>query len=82
MTRADLAVACEVIGLAFADNPSTLANVRGEQIKARSMMRRAVRVAKLGRPFTSVLLAEDQDRVVGVLDANSARAKSSRPRPR
>ena len=69
MARADLDAACEVIGLAFADNPSTLANVRGDRTKAKAMMQRAVRVAKLGRPFSRVLLAEDQGRLVGVLNA-------------
>jgi ribosomal protein S18 acetylase RimI-like enzyme len=69
MTGAELDAACEVIGLAFADNPSTLANVRGDRTKARSMMQRAVRVAKLGRPFSSVLVADDHGRLVGVLNA-------------
>jgi ribosomal protein S18 acetylase RimI-like enzyme len=69
MTAAELDVACEVIGLAFADNPSTLANVRGDRTKARSMMRRAVRIAKLDRPFSSVLVAHDHGQVVGVLNA-------------
>ena len=69
MTRAELDVACDVIGLAFADNPSTLANVRGDRTKARSIMQRAVRVAKLDRPFGNVLIAEHQDRLIGVLNA-------------
>jgi GNAT superfamily N-acetyltransferase len=69
MTGAELDAACEVIGLAFADNPSALANVRGDRIKARSRMQRAVRVAKLSRPFSSVLVAEDRGRLIGVLNA-------------
>jgi hypothetical protein len=38
MTAADMDSVCEVIGLAFADNPSTLANVHGDRARARRMM--------------------------------------------
>ena len=31
MNSADMVEVCDVIGLAFADNPSTLANVRGDK---------------------------------------------------
>jgi ribosomal protein S18 acetylase RimI-like enzyme len=65
----DMDAACEVIGLAFADNPNTLAVVRGDRLKAARMMRVGARVAKLGRRFSHVLLAEDGGRVVGVLNA-------------
>lgn len=60
---------CEVIGLAFADNPSTLANVRGDRAKARCMMQDAVRVAKFGRPWSYALVAVQGDTVVGALNA-------------
>ena len=68
MTRADLDAACEVIGLAVADNPRTLANVRGDHQRARVMMQRVGRFAKLGRPFGSALVAKDEGRLVGVLN--------------
>lgn len=35
MTIKDMDAVCEVIGLAFAENPSTLANVRGDREHAR-----------------------------------------------
>jgi ribosomal protein S18 acetylase RimI-like enzyme len=69
MTTADMDAVCEVIGLAFADNPSTLANVRGDRAKAYRVMRGAVRVAKFGRPWSYALVAVEGDRVVGVLNA-------------
>jgi ribosomal protein S18 acetylase RimI-like enzyme len=69
MTRADMTAVCEVIGLAFADNPSTLANVRGDRTKARRVMQDAVRVAKFGRPWSDALVAVQDDTVVGALNA-------------
>lgn len=69
MLARDIDDACEVIGLAFADNPNTLAVVRGDRPKARRMMQIAVRAAKLGRKVSHVLLAEDGGRIVGVLNA-------------
>ena len=61
--------ACEVIGLAFEGNPNTLAVVGGDRSKARRLMQAAVRAGKLGRKYSHVLLAEDEGRVVGVLNA-------------
>jgi ribosomal protein S18 acetylase RimI-like enzyme len=61
--------ACAVIGLAFADNPSTLATVRGDGRRAERTMRRVVRVAKLTRPASHVLVADQSGEVVGVLNA-------------
>jgi ribosomal protein S18 acetylase RimI-like enzyme len=69
MSSGDLPAACEVIGLAFADNPSALANVRGNRVKARRTMQGAVRIAKLGSRFSRVLVAEEDGRLVGVLNA-------------
>ena len=69
MSPGDMDAACQVIGLAFEDNPNTLAVVRGDRSKARGMMQVAVRAAKLGRKYSHVLLAEDEGRVVGVLNA-------------
>jgi ribosomal protein S18 acetylase RimI-like enzyme len=69
MNPNDLHDVCEVIGLAFADNPSTLANVRGDRLKARRVMREAVRVAKFGRPWSHALVAEHGDALVGALNA-------------
>ena len=69
MTQADMTAVCEVIGLAFADNPSTLANVRGDRTKARRVMQDAVRVAKFGRSWSYALVAVQGDAVVGALNA-------------
>jgi len=69
MTRADMTAVCEVIGLAFADNPSTLANVRGDRTRARRVMQDAVRVAKFSRPWSYALVAVQGDTVVGALNA-------------
>jgi ribosomal protein S18 acetylase RimI-like enzyme len=69
MSPGDMDAACEVIGLAFEDNPNTLAVLRGDRSKARRMMQAAARAAKLGRKYGHVLLAEDEGRVVGVLNA-------------
>ena len=69
MTAADMDSVCEVIGLAFADNPSTLANVRGDRARARRLMQEAVRVAKFGRRWSHALVAEQGGMVVGALNA-------------
>ena len=69
MRTGEMEAVCEVIGLAFADNPSTLANVRGDRAKARRVMRDTVRVAKFGRTWSSALVAVQGDRVVGALNA-------------
>jgi ribosomal protein S18 acetylase RimI-like enzyme len=69
MSPGELETVCEVIGLAFADNPSTLANVRGDRAKARQVMREAVRVAKFGRTWSHALVALDGGKVVGALNA-------------
>jgi ribosomal protein S18 acetylase RimI-like enzyme len=69
MTQADLSEVCEVIGQAFADNPSTLANVGGDRIKARRVMQGAVRLAKFGRPWSYALVAVQGETIVGALNA-------------
>src|SRR5262249_58228306 len=69
MSPGDMDAACAVLGLAFEDNPNTLAVVRGDRSKARRMMQAAVRAAKLSRKYSHVLLAEDEGRGVGVLHA-------------
>jgi ribosomal protein S18 acetylase RimI-like enzyme len=69
MTGADMTAVCEVIGHAFADNPSTLANVRGDRTRARRVMQEAVRLAKFGRPWSYALVAVHGDAVVGALNA-------------
>ena len=69
MLPADMASACEVIGQAFEDNPNTLMVAHGDRHKARLMMQATVRAAKLGRKYSHVLVAEDQERIVGVLNA-------------
>jgi ribosomal protein S18 acetylase RimI-like enzyme len=69
LTTPEIARACEVVGLAFADNPSTLANTGGDHRRAERTMRRVVRVAKLARPTSRVLVAELDRTIVGVLNA-------------
>jgi ribosomal protein S18 acetylase RimI-like enzyme len=69
MSLEDMDSACEVLGMAFADNPNTLAVTGGDRSKARRMIQTVVRTAKLGRKFSHVLVAEDAGRIVGVLNA-------------
>ena len=69
MSSGDLDAACKLLGLAFADNPSTLAVTRGDRAKAQRIIQAGVRVAKLGRKFSHVLIAEKVGRIVGVLNA-------------
>ena len=69
MLASDMDAACELIGLAFADNPNTLTVAGGSRAKARQMTQVAVRVAKLGRKYSHVMIAEDGERLVGVLNA-------------
>jgi len=69
MLAADMDAACELIGLAFADNPNALGVAGGNRAKARRMTQAAVRIAKLGRKYSHVLIAEDGRRLVGVLNA-------------
>jgi ribosomal protein S18 acetylase RimI-like enzyme len=67
----DMDAVCELIGLAFAENPSTLANVRGDRVKARRTMQDAVRVAKFGRPWSHALVAVNGSTVVGAINASA-----------
>ena len=69
MTTRDMDAVCEVIGLAFADNPSTLANVRGDRDRARKITHDAVRIAKFGRPWSHALVAVHTGSIVGALNA-------------
>ena len=69
MAAAEMDAACEVIGLAFTDNPNTLAVARGDRVEARRMMQRVVRVAKLGRRYSHVLVAAEGPWLVGALNA-------------
>jgi GNAT superfamily N-acetyltransferase len=69
MTVADMDEVCELIGAAFAENPSTLANVRGNRLRARRVMRDAVRVVKFGRPWSRALVAVQEGVIVGALNA-------------
>jgi len=63
-----MSAVCEVIGAAFADNPSTLANVGGDTARAEQVMRNAVRIAKFGRPWSHALVAVHAGRIVGALN--------------
>jgi ribosomal protein S18 acetylase RimI-like enzyme len=69
MEAADMIAVCDVMGCAFADNPSTLANVRGDPVKARRVMRHAVQIAKFGRRWSYALVAVQGGSIVGALNA-------------
>src|SRR6202022_1270562 len=69
MLAGEIDAACQVIGLAFAENPNTLAVAGGDRAKARRMMQRAVRVAKLGRRYSHVIVATQRGELRGVLNA-------------
>jgi ribosomal protein S18 acetylase RimI-like enzyme len=69
MAAADMTAVCEVIGAAFANNPSTLANVGGDTARAERVMRNAVRIAKFGRRWSHALVAERDGAIVGALNA-------------
>lgn len=69
MTGSDVDAVCEVVGLAFSENPSTLANVNGNRARARRVTRDAVRVAKFGRTWSYALVAVQEGAVVGALNA-------------
>ena len=66
----DIDAACQVLGLAFSDNPNTLMIARGDRARAQRVTEAGARFAKLGRRYNShVLVGEDGGRVVGVLNA-------------
>ncbi len=70
MSPNDMRAACKVLGLAFADNPNTLVIARGDRARAQRMTESGARVAKLGRQYSYVLVAEEAaGRLVGVLNA-------------
>src|SRR5262245_36036577 len=69
MLPSEIDAPCEVIGLAFADNPNTLAVVKGDRSKPERLMRAAVRAAKVGRKCSYVLVADERGQIVGVLNA-------------
>jgi ribosomal protein S18 acetylase RimI-like enzyme len=69
MNSADMVEVCDLRGLAFAYNPSRLANVHGDRAKARRVMQDAVRVAKFGRTWSHALIAEQGGMLVGALNA-------------
>ena len=69
MLPGEIDAACEVIGLAFADNPNTLMMAGGDPARAQRMMRAVVRVAKLGRKYSHVVVADKAGRIVGVSNA-------------
>ncbi len=69
MAIQDMDAVSDVIGLAFAENPSTLANVRGDRERARQTMQDAVRIAKFGRPWSHALVAVSAGRIIGALNA-------------
>ena len=69
LSRGDLAEACRVLGLAFADSPNSLAIAAGDRGRAERTMRAVARVAKLGRRCSHVLVAREGSAIVGVLNA-------------
>lgn len=61
--------ACRILGLAFADNPNTLAIVGRDRVRAERMMRTGAGVAKLARKASHALIAQQGEAIVGVLNA-------------
>ena len=69
MSNGEVDEASRLIASAFVDNPNTLAVTRGDRAKAQRIIQAGVRVAKLGRKCSFVLVAEHAGRIVGVLNA-------------
>jgi len=69
LSAADMDAACELIGLAFSDNPNALTVAGGDHARARRMTQSAVGIAKLNRKFSQAIVAEDGGRLVGLLNA-------------
>jgi GNAT superfamily N-acetyltransferase len=69
MRTDELDAVCNLIGQAFSDNPSTLANVRGDRGRAARVMRKSARFAKFGRRFSEGLVAVRDGEIVGALNA-------------
>ena len=73
MDVADEQAVGDILGLAFADQPNTLAIARGDAALARRIAFRGMRVAALGRTHKNLWVAEDAARegarVVGALNA-------------
>lgn len=69
MSPVEMDAACALIGLAFAENPNTLVMAGGDRIRAQRMMQAVVRLAKLGRKYSHVVVAEEASSILGVLNA-------------
>jgi ribosomal protein S18 acetylase RimI-like enzyme len=69
MSDLDMDAVCALIGLAFADNPSTVATVHRDRERAERLMRGAARVAKFGRPWSHALVAVQAEQIIGALNA-------------
>lgn len=65
----ELEAACNVISVAFADNPNMAAITGGDTAKAQRAMQMIAKVAKLGRRCSYVLVAEISGQIAGVLNA-------------
>jgi ribosomal protein S18 acetylase RimI-like enzyme len=72
MTRADEQAVGDILGLAFADQPNTLAVTRGDVALARRIAFDGMRVATLRRTYKNLWVAEEigsgDGRVVGALN--------------
>jgi predicted N-acetyltransferase YhbS len=79
LAPAERDAAARVLGEAFADNPSTLVNARGDRERASRTIRAAANIVKLGNPFAYALVADDNGRIVGVL--NATRSPHCQPTP-
>lgn len=72
MTTADEGAVGDILGLAFADQPNTLAVARGDAALARRIAFDGMRVATLGRTHKNLWVAEEAGgggRVLGALNA-------------
>ncbi len=68
-TSLDRDAVCAVLGLAFADNPNTLAMAGGDPDKARRITEAGIRVVKLDRKYSNLWVAAHAGRIVGALNA-------------
>src|SRR5262245_32190954 len=69
MSDGDVDAASPLIASAFVAHPNTPAVTRGDRARAQRIRRAGVRAAKLARKSSSVLVAEQAGRIVGVLNA-------------
>lgn len=69
MTESDREAVATLLGLAFADQPNTLAVVRGDRKRASRIAADGIRIAKIERAARNFWVAEYDGRLAGALNA-------------